>query len=188
MPKNSATTRVAACTTEIFVAPLGTALPTASTAIAAPWTSVGIWNEDPTLGLEVDKENLKAPNSCATVRTIIKSREFTWQIVHAQWTKLSVEHYFGAGTWAASGTGERWTPAAALSVVEKALIFQMFDTIAGVTQELRILCPRVGFSPNGDIEFSSEELIGLPVEATVLAPAGGGAEIFIDANAALLAA
>lgn len=183
MPKNALTTRVAPCTTEIYVAPVGTALPTASAAIPAPWTSVGIWNEDPTLGLEVDKETLLAPNSCAPVRTIVKSRTFTWNIVHAQWTKLSVEHYFGSGTWAASGAGERWTPAAALAVVEKALIFQMIDG----AQELRVLCPRVGFAPNGDIEFTTETLIGLPVEATVLAPTTG-AEIFIDANAALLAA
>lgn len=182
MPKNANYTFVSPCTAEIYTAPVGTSLPTASTAIPAPFTSIGMWSEDPTLGLNVDSEDLRVPNSCAPVRTVVKAKDFSWQINQAQWTKMTVEHYFGAGTWATSGTGERWTPGTP-GAVEKALIFQMVDG----TRELRILCPRVGFLPNGDIDWSSESLVALPVKATVLAPASG-AELFIDAVPVLAAA
>ncbi len=185
MPKASTATVVAPCTAEMYVAPVGTAFPTASTAVAAPWTSIGYYKSDPTLGVEIDNTDVTASNACSPVRSLITSRTFSWEIEQAQFTKLTIEHFFGAGTWAASGTGERWTPNAALAAVEKAFLFDMIDPLGSRT--LRILHPRVAFLPSGDIEWVVDDLVVMPVTATALAPASG-AEIFIDASPALVAA
>jgi hypothetical protein len=183
MPKLPEAALVTPCTWEAYVAPISTAIPAADEAIAAPWTSIGLVKEDPTLGLEVSTEKLTASNACSPIKVIVTDREMSWELDQAQFTKLTVEQFFGSGVWAASGDGERFTPAAGLTVVEKALIFEMVDG----EQTVRVAHPRVAFTPNGSIEFSTEDIITLPVTATVLA-VSGGSEFFIDANPAFAVA
>lgn len=182
MPKNSSAVIVNQCTWEVYVAPLASTFVDADDPIVAPFASLGIVSSDPTIGIDDTEYKITASNACATIRSGVSERVITWKFELAQWTKATVEAFFGVGTWVASGTGERWTPTS-LASVEKALLFAVVDG----AQTIRIGHGRVVFTADGDITWSTEDSVNLPVKATVLLPATGNAT-FIDANPALTAA
>lgn len=187
MPKTASTSLVLTCAWEVFFADIGTAFPTASTTVPLtgddPWTSIGIVQDDPTMNADITKIIVEASNACDPIAEILKKRVFSWDFDQAQMTKLTIENYFGAGTWATSGSGQRWTPDT-LSSTEKAMLF---EGTGHNDQVIRILHSRVSVAPKASIPWTTDDAVTLPITATVLEP-DSGAAIYIDANPTLSAA
>ena len=170
---------------EVYFGAVNETFSNASTAVdTGDWTSIGVVQDDPTLGLDIEKAVIRASNVTGPVREPLFGRTFSWQLDQAQWTKKSIENYFGGGTWATSGSGEMWT-AGSLASVEAAMLWVGIDQGTGL--QIRIGHKRVSITPAGDIAFGTEDLIKLPVNVTALAP-DTGADIYIWASTALSAA
>lgn len=187
MPKSGTDTFRNTCDWEAFVADVGTAFPTASTAVPITgddaFTSIGYCQDDPSLGIDLETVTIECSNACAPVAVSLVKRTITVDLDQGQFTKLTFEHFWGGGAWATSGSGERFTPAS-LAPVEKAMIFQL---VGADGRKLRLLGPRVGITPNGSLEFPTNDIAKMPVQATVLAP-DSGADFYFDSSTALSAA
>lgn len=183
MAKTPTDVFVQTCAWEVYVGAVGETFSNASTAIdTGDFTSLGVVQDDPTLAIDITRVKVQASNICGTVLEVLTDRSFSWKFDQAQFSKLTFENFFGAGSWATSGSGERWTPGT-LAAVEKSLVFA---TTGSNGQSLRIMHPRVSITPDGNITWRTDNAVKLPIQITSLTP-DSGSDIYIDANAALAA-
>lgn len=177
MAKDSTATGILSCDFDIYVADVDTAAPAADAAPGVGWTNIGyVSNESVAQAFETEEVTLNAGNSCDPLAKGLKSRTISYEIAPRQLTKAVFELVYGAGTWAASGGGEKWTPDA-LASTEKAVLVVL--PISGTTQEIRFHHPRCAVAATAANFATTDDGIDFPLVATVLKPETGNAtEIF----------
>jgi hypothetical protein len=120
--------------TELFVAPVGTAMPTdVTTALAAAWVNLGHHDADttPSLNSESEREEIKSALSYYPVRITETGRMLTSKFKMIQRSADTIRLAFGGGDIVESGTPPAetytYTPPALGVVDERAFVFQITD-------------------------------------------------------------
>lgn len=148
---------------QAFIAPLGTALPTAAgTALDPAFLDLGYWSVD---GLTVNTANevtaLPAFQEIDPIRRIRTGREFSVSFQLLQHNEITTPFAHGGGTIADEGGGEFSfePPEAEDQLDEVALVLDLVDGVRG----MRLVIPRG--STSGEIEetFVRGEFATMPV-------------------------
>lgn len=151
----------------LYVAPVGTAVPSPLTAPPAPWDEIGHSSieDGVTIGREGGDVETKGTWQVPTLRTVAETT--TWFItMHLhQLSNQVARFYFGGGD--ASVAGKFGVP-----LVPVATNRAMFVRIIDGTAEAQLYVPKVSLLADDDIELDAEELMAFPVRATVLGISG----------------
>ena len=168
-----ASTLLVESTGHIYVAPVGTAFPTAFAVPTSPWIDVGHTSTDgprPT-GWERDSDRKftwQSPN--VPVRSVLQPAEPQFLVDLLQVTGQTLQLFFGGGT-VTPGTA----PAPTVFVppqtdpVEQALVIDAFDG----ARQMRWCVKRTMPIAGGDVTLESNEMAVWPVRFDVLAATDG---------------
>jgi hypothetical protein len=175
MTLKSSEVRVAG-TGELFLAPVGTALPTkASEALNAAFKGYGYTTEDGvTLAKSVDQEGIPAWQSTTPVRRIITGQELTIETTFLQSNEDILKLWLGSGDFATDGgvapdVGYR----ADLSIDPVGQNFAMALEWKDGTIVSRLVLPKVTVTETGDVSLARTSAVAFPVTFGALAPDSG---------------
>lgn len=154
-----------AVTTEVYVAPLGTALPTDLTALTSPWRKVGFTDMDAlTESLDVTKEILRASQRPNGVRTLTTEVNWTWQFKAMETSKLVLElFYLGAETVTVGGISTTSIPSTP-GVTERVFVIEEFD--GDITT--RYVVPKGDITNRGEVPHRGTEGVTYDLTVAVL--------------------
>lgn len=172
MTLTSGQVRVAG-TGELFLAPVGTALPTAaSTALNAAFEGYGYTNEDGvTLSKSVEREGIAAWQSTTPVRYLTTSQELTAACTFLQSNEDILKLWLGSGDFATDGG----TPAGFRADVPIDPLGQQFAFVLEWNDgEIvsRLVIPKVEITETGDVSLA-RQATAFPVTFGALAPDSG---------------
>lgn len=158
---------------DIYVAPVGTTLPTDPTAsLAAGWSgSLGYVTED---GVQwapnFEINQIPAWQSFYPVRTLITGRNISVGFSLMQWNTPSLILAFGGGAVTEpSGNVFRYSPPSASELDERALIVEWADG----DKDYRLVVPKGLVSDLGETQLARTEAAVLPITFTINAPPEG---------------
>lgn len=160
-------------TGELFLAPVGTALPTAaSTALNVAFEGYGYTTEDGvTLSKSVEREGIPAWQSTTPVRYLITSQELTVACTFLQSNEDILKLWLGSGDFATDGG----TPAGQRADVPVDPVGQQFAMCvewqdASITS--RLVVPKVEVTETGDVTLA-RQATAFPVTFGAIAPDSG---------------
>lgn len=155
----------------IYIAPLGTPLPTdTTTALDAKWKSLGYLTEDG-VGqmLAVDTEDIMSWQDLSPVRNVFKSRVLSFKFSMLQWNPTTLALYMGTTEPTAATDGSYTMELSAFDKpVEHALVVDIDD--AG--QKYRIAMHRTILSEVDDLALQRGSAAPLGITVKCLAVAG----------------
>lgn len=143
---------------EVFLAPLGTTLPTTLDDPSGSFEAIGWITEDGVpFSREVDTTKLKGWQGSSTLRVKITSDEKMFSFSAMEEKPLVTELYFGHSSPTVTGAGSSQVakmdiPTAA-GVVERAAVIKYVD--GGVTKF--ICCENVQITPDGEVPHKTDE-------------------------------
>ena len=159
---------------DVFLAPLGTTLPTTLDAPIAPFEEVGFLSEDGVpINREVDVTKFKAYQGASTLRVKITSDERTFTFTAAEEKPLVSELYWGHGAATVAGGVATIDVPEAAPVAQRAAVLQFVD--GGVTK--LYACENVQITPNGEVPHATEDGTMYPFQGEIV----GGFTIITDA-------
>lgn len=169
---NDSTELVVAGSGQVYVAPVGTALPTAyNTALNAAFTGLGYHTEDG-VGFTDAKEIKKymAWQRQEAVRADVTARTRSVKFSLEQWNETNVVLAFGGGQIVAAGGGYRYDfPEAGDAIDERAMVIDCND---GSTVH-RFVIARGYVTEDVETQMQRDELAVLPITFEVLTPDAG---------------
>lgn len=161
----------------IWMAPVGTAAPTdATSALAAPWSTLGYLSEDGvTLSQSTNSEDIYPWQGRSPVRTMITERNLAMEFSMFEFNEQNLQLYFGMEQ-ATAGDANSWS----LNVVSNApaQIYSFCIDVADLGVKVRYYIPRGSLSDAGDLEITDSGVMALPVTLKTLDSAGELMEIF----------
>lgn len=182
MAINAALARVGV-TGAAFTAPLGTAIPAAFDAPAAPWVDLGAISEEGlSEGRDEDRQEWTPWQSVSPIRTELTTSTKTFSFTAWETSATTVSLYYqvpvASMTNVAAGTGN--VPPAHVTFDEaarpkpdpRAWIFDIFDG----DNRRRFILPRAEVTDRGEITYASAELIGYQLTITAY-PGSDGVSI-----------
>lgn len=152
----------------VYLAPVGTAMPTDMLTPTTPWENIGYLEESgpaPT-GFSRDKTSLYAWNTDTPLRTSYAAAEPSIDFTLLQFTEDTLALYFGGGTYT-TGTPpapHSYTAPDASMPQEHAMILDWFDG----DSSYRWCVPKVSVAASGDITLTREAFMQMPVSASIL--------------------
>ena len=153
----------------VYVAPVGTAFPSAFAAPGAGWSELGFLNED---GVQVtpalESTDIMAWQSMYAVRTSITSRSLTFTVTFLQWNEVILPLAMGGGTITGAGP-YTFAPATSGTVDERAMLLHWIDG----TKQYRMPLPRIMAVDLGAFSLNRSNAAGLTVGFRMLQPASG---------------
>ena len=174
MTLKSSEVRVAG-TGELYLAPVGTTLPTAaSAALDAPFKGYGYTTEDGvTLSKSVDREGIPAWQSSTPVRYLITGQELTIETTFLQSNEDILKLWLGSGDFATDGGTGPAGYRADLSVDPVGQQFAMVLEWRDGTIVSRLQVPKVEVTEVGDVSLARNSATAFPVTFGALAPDTG---------------
>ena len=174
MSQNSAEVRIAG-NGGLFLAPLGSALPTSPTAtLDAAFVDLGYFSEDGvTVSPERTIEKFRAWQSRKPVRQSITAEDITIGGSLLQWNNETIPVFFGGGTVTeTTGPPDYWTytPPASGTIDERAMVLEWQDGL----YTYRLVAARTVNGELGEITLTGTALGELPINVEILEPSGGG--------------
>lgn len=153
----------------VWLAPVGTAIPTDLDEPAAPWDNIGYIDEagPAPSGFQRDKTSLYAWNSSNPLRTSYAPSEPAIDFTMLQVSEDTLALYFGGGT-VAPGTPPApavYTAPINAAPAEHAVLIDFFDG----TRAYRWGIPKASVAASGDISMTREQFMTFPVSASILA-------------------
>lgn len=144
---------------EVYLAPKGTVLPTTLADLPAAWQVLGWVSDDGVnLGLSTDVEKFKGWQGGATLRTKVTSVEKSFSLTALEETPLVTSLYYGHGAPVISGTGAdrvaRIDLPEGFGTIERAAVIKFTD--AGVTKFF--CCENAQVSDRGESPHSNSEI------------------------------
>ncbi len=174
----------------VYMAPVGTAMPTdVAAAMAAAWKELGYISEDgPSLEASTDSEPIRAWQSLDPVRTNLTGRTLTTSFTLLQRNLNSLQLAFGGGTTTTTGVApnEVFTytpPVDDNTVFERAFVLEVTD---GTIKD-RFALYRGQPNLSGAIPFKRDEASGFEIEITHLRSTDGTWKL-ISSDAAVASA
>ena len=174
MPWNDATELVVASSGQISVAPIGTALPTATTAaLNAAFYGLGYATEDGvTLTATPEVEEFMAWQSRQAVRRELLGQEIQVAFSLEQWNEATIPLAFGGGTITGTAPNYRYDlPDEDDAIDERSMVI---DAVDGA-KHYRWVFPRGSVTESAETQLTRGALAVLPITFKALAPAAGGA-------------
>lgn len=168
---NSADTLIAG-SGQVYVAPVGTALPTTPTdSLNASFVGLGYHTEDGvSLSAPVNIIEHPAWQSKHPIRREVDSREFSLSFSLLQWDEDTVPLAFGGGTISSVSGGYKFSPPEPTdAIAEKALICDIDDG----TERTRIIIPRGSVTEGVDTSLTRSAMSALSVTFKALQPSDG---------------
>jgi len=180
----NATETVVAGTGNVYIAPVGTTMPTeVDTALDAAFIESGYTTEDGVLfRYSEDQAELKVWQTPHPVRTTITDAANEVEFELVQFNKTTLPLALGGGTVVATSAGKfGLSLPAAPTVQERCLVVDIVDG----TVTWRIALDRVVVMSAGDVTFTDSDLSGLPLKFATLPIVGNAyvGNIFSDAVA-----
>ncbi|RJU01978.1 hypothetical protein D6T65_04990 [Arthrobacter frigidicola] len=144
---------------EVFLAPLGSTLPTDLTEPAAPFKALGWLSEDGvSLAVSTDVEKFKGWQGGTTLRTKVTSTEKSISIQALEETPGVTELYHGHGAAVVSGTGStavaRVDLPEGIGTIARAAVFKFVD--GGVTKFL--CCEKVEVTDREELSHTNSSM------------------------------
>lgn len=181
MAWNQADETVVGGTGEVYVAPVGTALPAGpGTALNSAFEGLGYHSED---GVSVNRTQeifrVGAWQTTADVRRERQSESFRLTFALLQWNENNVPLAFGGGAITSVSGGYKYTPPAESDALdEKALICDVRDG----AETLRFVIPRGNVVESVDTQFTRSQASLLPITFEALTPEDGSASWYFLAT------
>lgn len=179
---------VVASNGQVYVAPVGTALPTTTTgALNASFTGLGLTSEDGvTLTVTPTVDEFMAWQSRQAVRRELTAQEVQVTFQLEQWNESTIPLAFGGGTVSNSGGTYRFDlPETSDALDERSMVI---DTNDG-DRNIRIVIPRGNVTDAVESQFVRSSLAMLPITFKALEPdTGGGSAYLMFDDAAAFAA
>lgn len=187
MAWNDETELVVASFGQVYVAPVGTALPTTTTGVLnAAFVGLGYCDEDGvTFSAEPEIEDFPAWQSRQPIRTELVGQAIQAQFNLQQWNEDTVVLAFGGGSITGTTPNYRYnlpSPDAALDT--RAAVIEAQD---GATH-LRWVFSRVAVRESVETQYQRSAPAKLPITLGVLAPTGGGSPGYFLTDSAGFAA
>lgn len=172
---------------QVYVAPVGTALPTTPTAtLNAAFNGLGYISEDgATVSVGPEIQDIMAWQSRQAVRREVTSQAVTASFALLQWNEITVPFAFGGGsvTLVSAGNYKYELPTTG-ALDERAVILEAAD---GTVNE-RIILPRCNVTEAVETNFVRTNAAMLPITVSALQPADGSTSfIFLSDDAAAYA-
>lgn len=170
---NDASELIVAGSGEVYVAAVGTALPTTPTATPnAAFAGLGYHDEDGvSFSAETQIEEFMAWQSRQPVRREVVSQDVTITFNLMQWNEDTVPFAFGGGAITSVSGGYRYDPPAdTVSLTEKSMIVDCQDG----SEHHRFVIPRGTVVDTVESKFARNEPTLLPISFKVLGPESGG--------------
>jgi hypothetical protein len=178
MAWNDAGEAIVAGSGQVYVAPVGTTLPTTAEAtLNAAFEGLGFHTEDGvTVGNAPEITELRVWQARYPIRRQRDTENFTVSFSLVQWNEVSVPLAFGGGAVVTDGgSGYKYTPPAPDdAIVEKALVV---DVVDGSTHG-RFVVPRGNAVEAVEANFRRTELATLPITFSALESEGQSAWTF----------
>lgn len=175
-------------TGQVYVAPVGTALPVNPTAaLNAAFVGLGYISEDgAALSVAPEIQDIMAWQSRQAVRRELTSQEVTATFALLQWNETNIVFAFGGGAVTTPSVGiSRYELPTDGALDERAVILEAVD---GTVHE-RIILPRCNVTDSVETNFVRTDASMLPITVKALQPADGStAMIFLSDDAAAFAA
>lgn len=178
---NDASETVVAGTGQVYVAAVGTALPTKTdTALNAAFFGLGYHSED---GVSINKAlevvEFGAWQTKLKIRRERDTEDFAITFQLLQWNEISVPLAFGGGSIALSSGQYKYTPPAGSdALLEQSLICDVQDG----SRTLRFIVPRGSVTDGVETSFQRKEMAGLSVTFKALEPSDGSAPWYFISN------
>lgn len=169
MAWNEASELVVAGNGQIYVAPVGTALPAGpSTALNAAFIGLGYTTEDgASFSVSPNIEEFRAWQSRQPVRREMTEQDMQVSFALEQWNEETVPLAFGGGEITSVSGGYKYTPPAATDALdERAMVIDADDG----DRRVRIVIPRGNVTDAVETTFQRSELAVLPITFQALAP------------------
>lgn len=159
---------------EIYVAPVGTTLPTnTTTSLNAAFVELGYASEDGvTLNRSQTITDIPVWQSRYPARRIVESEVMSASFALRQWNRGTTELALG-GEVASLGSGNfKLTPLPVDDAIDTRVL--VVDWHDGDDKDYRLVIPRCVVTETGDIQIARTGAADLPVTLSVLAEEGGG--------------
>ena len=162
----------AGLTGQVYVAPVGTALPTTpSAALNSAFVGLGFHTEDGiSLSAPVNVTEYGAWQTKYPIRREVDSREFMFTFSLLQFNEETVKLAFGGGSFTSVSGGYKFSPPTATDAIdERSLVADIDDG----TERTRFIIPRGSVTEGVDTQFTRSALSQLNVSFKALFPADG---------------
>lgn len=186
MAWNDANETYVAGTGQIYVAPVGTTLPTSTTAtLNSAFVGLGYTNEDGvSFSASPEVEEFPAWQSRQPIRREMVGQEITASFTLLQWDEDTVPFAFGGGSITDLGSGQyRYDfPTADDALDERAMVVDVIDG----SRRQRLVFPRGSVTDAVETQFVRTSLAVLPISFKIMEPVAGGTPAhwyFDDADA-----
>ena len=160
--------QVADVSSRLYVAAVGTALPTTIAGAFTGFEDIGVIKETPELANEIEEFSIAAWNSLDPIRSGVKARKLSWNVTLGQVTTTALKMWLGLVTVTSITGGSKVVPGASGPVE-----FAMGAEFTDGSKKLRIMAQRVSAKPNGNITFPTDDVIQLPVTLSIVKPSSG---------------
>lgn len=159
-------------TGDIYIAPVGTALPTNVTSpLNAAFVKVGHVTTDAlTEALAVTSEKIRSWQKKGGVRSVVTEYDWTWQFVAMESSATVMELFYGGATTATVGGVSTTTIPIDIESVEKAMVIQIIDGDIITRYALEV----VEISDRGDATHNGSDATGYDLTVSVT---GGAADL-----------
>lgn len=188
MAWNNADELVVAKNGQVYVAPVGTALPTTpSGALNAAFVGLGFIDADgATITVDPDIQEIMAWQSRQAVRRELSAQAINAAFKLLQWNENSVALAFGGGTVSTvGGGGYRFDfPADEAALDERSLVIDALDG----AERHRFVFPRGNVTESVETQFQRTEAAVLPITFKALEPTTGGAPAYYLTDSVAFAA
>ncbi len=161
---------------QLFVAPVGTALPTKiSDPLDAAFVGLGYANEDgATINPERTIEQIRAWQSRQPLRTTVTEESISIALTMIQWNENTLPMFFGGGTVTEDAGPPKtyvYAPPAPGEILENAVALEWNDG----ANKYRLVAERGQGTDTGEITLTGTSEAPLPLTLELLAPLSGGA-------------
>lgn len=172
---------------EVYVAPVGTALPTTPTAaLNVAFVGLGYISEDgASLSVSPEIQDIMAWQSRQAVRRELTSQEVTATFALLQWNESTIPFAFGGGSVElVSGSNYKYELPTSGALDERSVVLEATD--GAITE--RIILPRCNVTDAVETQFVRTDASLLPITVKALQPADGSTSmIFLSNDAASMA-
>lgn len=156
---------------EVYVAPVGTAMPTdLATALNVAFIGLGYTTEDGvTLTPSQDVNNIPAWQSLYPVDRRVTSRDLNVNFSLLQVNKESWKLTFGGGTWSTVTGVHKFVPPAPETIDFRAVVVELIDG----TNKTRVLIPKVMVSDPGAIQVRRSDPAAIDITLGLVTTGSG---------------